>query len=61
MKLLIWGAIGIFLYLYFRKKLGLESGGEKNTTVHHHHYHDGKGKSPKRNDDDYIDYEELKK
>lgn len=60
MKFLIWGVIGIFLYMYFRKRLGLTDGGEGKTTIHHHHYH-GDMKKPAQKDDDYIDYEELKK
>ncbi len=60
MKFLIWGVIGLFIYMYFRKKLGLSDGGEKNTTIHHHYHGDSK-KKPARKDDDYIDYEELKK
>ena len=60
LKILIWGIFGVLVYLWARKKLGLDSG-EERTTIHHHHYKEGKKKNPtKKSDEDYIDYEELK-
>lgn len=57
-KILLWAIVGYIVYSWFQEKVKLKSGGDK-TTIHHHHYGEEEDKK-KTNEDDYIDYEELK-
>ena len=57
-KILLWAIVGYIVFTWFKEKLTLKQG-ENKTTIHHHHYKDGK-KRGKGDDEDYIDYEELK-
>ena len=59
-KIIIWGICGVLIYLWLRKKMGLDKTEDK-TTIHHHHYSGKKGKkTPQKSDEDYIDYEDVK-
>jgi len=57
-KIIIWGALGYIVYSWFQDRMKLREG-ERKTTIRHRD-HGKKEQNKKSNDDDYIDYEELK-
>ena len=64
LKILLWGIVGYIVFTWLQNRLGLKPGNNERTTIHHHHYSKKEKKAPTktrtRNDDDYIDFEEVK-
>ena len=59
-KILLWGIVGYIVYSWFQDKFLLKKGESDNkTTIHHHHYKEEK-KRGKGDDEDYIEFEEMK-
>jgi hypothetical protein len=58
LKLLFWGAIIYVVYRYFQLKAQLKAGNKND--AFQHHATPSSGNTGKKDENDYIDYEEIK-